>query len=354
MTQPIPVDNPEQALAFCRQLKELLGADRGISDSEILPSTGQEPELSVVVPIYNEDENVSCLTEQLHKILPPVTESFEIIFVDDGSDPPCAALLREMAEKNERVVVVELSRNFGHQVAVSAGIDFARGDTVAVMDGDLQDPPEVLLGMLALLREGNDVVYAVRRNRKEPWLKKVAYSAFYRLLDRMTAISVPLDAGDFCIMSRRVVDTIKSMPERTRFVRGIRSWVGFKQVGYKYDRASRHAGRSKYTFWRLLFLAVNGVVSLSETPLRIAMILGFSISSLSILVGCYYFIKKMLVGLSPPGFATLITAILFLAGVQLITVGVVGEYVGRIFDEVKQRPLYVIRSIIGRHGGKSG
>jgi len=330
----------------------MLGTQVGPPDSP--DSAGQTPELSVVVPIYNEDENVSCLTEQLHKVLLPVTDSFEIVFVDDGSDPPCTSLLRETAEKNESIVVVELSRNFGHQVAVSAGIDFARGDAVAVMDGDLQDPPEVVAEMFARLREGNDVVYAVRLNRKEHWLKKLAYSAFYRLLDRMTEISVPLDAGDFCVMSRRVVETLRSMPERTRFVRGIRSWVGFKQVGYEYDRASRYAGRSKYTFWRLFFLAVNGVVSLSETPLRIAMILGFSISSVSILIGIYYFIKKMLIGLSPPGFATLITAILFLAGVQLITIGVVGEYVGRIFDEVKQRPLYVVRSVTGRESNKSG
>lgn len=351
MATHIPTDNPEQALLFCRRLKSWIETDGGALDDEGLHDAGAKPEVSVVVPIYNEGESMTRLVALLHEELEPVTESFEIVFVNDGSEPPCTALLREMAEKNERVVLVELSRNFGHQVAVSAGIDFAQGDAVAVMDGDLQDPPEVLPGMLARLREGNDVVYAVRRNRKEHWFKRAAYSAFYRVLARVTDVRVPLDAGDFCIMSRRVVDTLKLMPERTRFVRGLRSWVGFKQVGYEYDRASRYAGRSKYTFWRLFFLAVDGVVSLSQTPLRMAMISGFSISSISILVGFYYFTKKLLVGLNPPGFATLITAILFLAGVQLITVGVVGEYVGRIFDEVKQRPLYVVRSTTARKRG---
>ena len=245
------------------------------------------------------------------------------------------------------VTVVELARNFGHQVAVSAGLDYARGQATIVIDGDLQDPPEVLPEFIAKWREGYDVVYAIREQRKEGWWKRAAYTTFYRLLRRVTNIEIPLDAGDFCIMDRRVVDLLVSMPERNRFVRGIRSWLGFRQIGLAYERHARNAGQPKYTFSRLLGLAFDGLISFSYTPLRLASLSGLGISLLSFLFAAFYTIKKITVGLYPPGFATIVVAIFFLTGIQLITIGVIGEYIGRIFDEVKQRPLYVVRRVSG-------
>jgi polyisoprenyl-phosphate glycosyltransferase len=242
-------------------------------------------------------------------------------------------------------LVVELARNFGHQVAITAGLDHAQGKAVIVMDGDLQDPPEALPQFIAKWRQRYDVVYGIRERRKENWLKRIAYAGFYRLLRRVSNIEIPLDSGDFCIMDRRVVDLLISMPERNRFIRGIRSWVGLNQVGLPIERHARIAGKPKYTFRHLMILALDGLVSFSYLPLRIITILGFSISLLSIFAAIFYAAKRLMTGLGPPGFATLVVAVFFLAGVQLITMGVIGEYVGRIFEEVKQRPLYIVRKI---------
>jgi dolichol-phosphate mannosyltransferase len=211
------------------------------------------------------------------------------------------------------------------------------------MDADLQDPPEVLPQFLTKWREGHDVVYAIREHRKEGWLKRTSYTAFYRLLRYVAHIEIPLDAGDFCIMDRGVVELLKSMPERNRFVRGIRSWVGLKQVGLPFERHARHAGTSKYTVGRLMLLALDGLISFSYVPLRLISALGFSVSLLSLILAVFFFVKKLVYGLSPPGYASLIVSIFFLAGIQLITLGVIGEYVGRIFEEAKRRPMYVLR-----------
>jgi dolichol-phosphate mannosyltransferase len=274
--------------------------------------------------------------------------AYELVFVDDGSTDGSAQRLAELAEEDGHVRVVQLARSFGHQAAVSAGLDYAVGRGVIVMDADLQDPPEVLPQYIKEWRAGYEVVYAVRENRKEGWLQDKAYRLFYRLLRRVADIDIPLDAGDFCIMDRRVVDLLCAMPERTRFVRGIRSWIGFRQKGLPYERQARGAGKSKYTFRRLVLLAMNGFVSFSHTPLRAASVLGLLISAVAFFLALFYTVKKIVVGLHPPGFATLITAILFMAGVNLITLGVMGEYVGRIFDEVKRRPLYVVGRVLGR------
>src|SRR5262249_20331272 len=292
-----------------------------------------------------EQENLRALHARLSSVLKQTGLSYEIIFVDDGSRDGSLDLLRDLAAADPCVLVVELARNFGHQVAISAGLDHARGNGVIVMDSDLQDPPEALPQFIATWREGHDVVYAIRAQRKEHWLKRMAYSAFYRLLQRVANIDIPLDAGDFCIMDRRVVDLLIGMPERNRFIRGIRSWVGLKQVGFPIERHARIAGKPKYTFRRLMLLALDGLVSFSYLPLRIITISGFGISLLSILTAVFYAVKRLMTGLGPPGFATVVVAVFFLAGVQLITMGVIGEYVGRIFEEVKQRPLYVVRKI---------
>ena len=271
--------------------------------------------------------------------------NFEIVFVDDGSSDESVRKLNELGAADKRVVVIELARNFGHQVAITAGLDFARGRAIAVMDADLQDPPEVLPKFIAKWREGHDVVYAIREHRKEGWLKRTSYKVFYRLLRRVSNIEIPLDAGDFCVMDRRVVDLLKNMPERNRFVRGIRSWVGFSQVGLPFERHARHAGTSKYTFGRLMLLALDGLISFSYVPLRVITPLGLSVSFLSLFLAVFFFVKKLLYGLSPPGYASVIVSIFFLAGIQLITLGVIGEYVGRIFEEAKRRPMYVLRRV---------
>ncbi|HWQ12456.1 MAG TPA: glycosyltransferase family 2 protein [Roseiflexaceae bacterium] len=348
----IPTDDPEAALRFCRQLARLLAG--GVAEAPGVDGTrGDErarPTLSVVIPVYDEEENLPALYGRLTAALDGVGLSYEIIFVDDGSRDGSLALLHGLAGRDARVVVVELARNFGHQVAISAGLDHAQGEGVIVMDADLQDPPEVLPRFIAAWRAGHDVVYAVREGRKEGALLRLAYAAFYRLLRRVAQIDIPLDAGDFCIMDRRVVELLSGMPERNRFVRGIRSWVGLSQVGLPYEREGRYAGRPKYTVSRLVYLALDGLVSFSFLPLRVITALGFAVSLMSILLAAFYAIQKLTVGLNPPGFATLTVAIFFLSGIQLITIGVIGEYVGRIFEEVKQRPLYVLRRVIGRSG----
>lgn len=260
----IPTEDPRAALQFCQSLARMLyvssnpainnGRQRqifgGINAASSTPE--RQPELSVVIPVFNEEENITVLYSRLTAALEDTHTDYEIIFVDDGSSDDSLNQLQNLSAKDKRVLVVELARNFGHQVAISAGLDFARGQAVAVMDADLQDPPEVLPEFLTKWREGHDVVYGVRERRKEQWLKRAAYAGFYRLLRRIASIEIPLDSGDFCIMDRRVVDLIISMPERNRFVRGIRSWVGLNQIGLRVERQARSAGNPKYTVGRLL------------------------------------------------------------------------------------------------------
>jgi polyisoprenyl-phosphate glycosyltransferase len=342
----IPTDDPVAALAFCRQLAGLVGT---VPDTHTPPTTLPAPEISVVVPVFNEQENLPTLFERLTNVLHAANLQYELVFVDDGSADASSELLRQYAEYDLRVVTIELARNFGHQVAISAGLDHARGAAVIVMDADLQDPPEVLPQFIAKWREGHDVVYAIREERKEGPFKRMLYAGFYRLLQRVAQIDIPLDAGDFCIMDRRVVTILNGMPERSRFVRGIRSWVGLRQVGLPYARQVRYAGRPKYTFSRLIYLALDGLVSFSFLPLRVITVLGFVVSALSIMLAIFYAIQKITIGLTPPGFATLTVALFFLSGIQLVTIGVIGEYVGRIFEEVKRRPLYIVSQVIS-HG----
>ncbi len=348
----IPTNDPRLALEFCTRLSHFLAGNfpEGQEGVDGAQSARIElrPTLSVVLPIYNEKENISALYSRLVQTLDQVEPNFELVFVDDGSRDESCAILNGLAAQDARVTVVELARNFGHQVAVSAGMDYARGDGVILMDADLQDPPEVLPQFIARWKEGHDVVYAIREHRKENWAKRAGYALFYRILQRVANISIPLDSGDFCIMDRRVVDLLVGMPERNRFVRGIRSWVGLDQVGLAYERHARHGGRPKYTFSRLVYLALDGLVSFSFVPLRMIAVVGFGVSLVSLILAVIYFVQKLTIGLYPAGFATTIVAILFLAGVQLITIGVIGEYVGRIFDEVKRRPLYVARRIVRR------
>ncbi len=349
----IPTEDAEAALRFCRALARQIESPLGETEQKNLavgqlagsPALSSTPEFSVVVPIYNEVENIPVLYDRLVGVLENVGNSFEIVFVDDGSRDESVKKLQELAAADERVIVLELARNFGHQVAITAGLDFTRGKAIALMDADLQDPPEVLPEFIAKWREGYDVVYAIRERRKENWLKRTSYAAFYRVLRRVSNIEIPLDAGDFCVMDRRVVDLLKEMPERSRFVRGIRSWVGFNQVGIPFERHARAAGTSKYTVGRLMLLALDGLISFSYVPLRIITALGLSVSLASLILAVFFFVKKLIYGLNPPGYASIIVSIFFLAGIQLVTLGVIGEYVGRIFEEAKRRPMYVLRRV---------
>lgn len=354
-----PVDDPQAALEFCRTLAtamEWTSSAEGHRQQSaliaaILGPRGESlppPMLSLVIPVFNEEENLSTLHARITKTLTEQGLDYEIVFVDDGSADRSPEMLRRLEAEDRRVVVVEFARNFGHQVAISAGLEHSRGRVVCIMDADLQDPPEVLHKFLAKWQEGWEVVYAIRTERKEWWGKRLAYAGFYRLLQRVANIEIPLDAGDFCIMDRKVVDLLVRMPERNRFVRGIRSWVGFRQVGVPYERQARHAGSPKYTFRKLLYLALDGLISFSHMPLRIITILGLIVSALSFMVAMFYVIKKITLGIDAPGFTTLVVSIFFLAGIQLMTIGVIGEYIGRISDEVKHRPLYVARRVTRR------
>lgn len=348
----IPTSDPLAALHFCQSLAHVLSHTNGATVAglhqplEEMLLSPLPPDISVVLPVYNEEENLPELYQRLTTVLDATGLQYELVFVDDGSHDSSLAQLEALSAQDQRVVAVELARNFGHQIAISAGLAQSRGRGVIVMDSDLQDPPEALPQFIHRWQEGYDVVYAIRTQRKEGWLKQMSYKLFYRLLQRAAHIEIPLDSGDFCIMDRRVVDMLTAMPERNRFVRGIRSWVGLRQTGLAYERHARHAGQPKYTLTRLIRLALDGIISFSYMPLKFIMMVGLAISLLSIFIAIFYTIKKLTVGLSPPGFATLTVAIFFLSGIQLITLGVMGEYVGRIFEEVKQRPLYVVRRVV--------
>lgn len=309
--------------------------------------------ISIVIPLFNEEENVTQLHDRLTNCSSLWKEDYEIIFVDDGSYDGTLDMLQEICTRDKHIKTIKLSRNFGHQAAISAGIRYAKGDAVVIMDGDLQDPPEELPRFLDKWREGYHVVFAIRQKRKEPFVKKLAYSTFYRLLRTISDINIPLDSGDFCVMDKKVVKVLNNeMVEHSRFVRGLRAYAGFKQIGVKYERSERAAGEVKYTFRKLLKLALDGLLDFSTFPLRIATYLGFLIAFPSFIVGLFFIIHRLfdfkILGYSPsdtPGLASLAVGVFFLGGVIMVILGVIGEYIGRIYFEVKKRPFYIIDEI---------
>jgi len=313
------------------------------------------PTISVILPVYNERETLPELKSRLTPILEgAVGGSFEVLFVDDGSRDGSDLIIDGFHDRDPRFKAVHFSRNFGHQAALQAGLDAASGDAVALMDADLQDPPELLERFIELWRQGYDVVYAVRRKRKEGFLKRAAYAVFYRTMKAISEIDVPLDAGDFCLMDRRVVDTLISLRERNRFLRGLRSWVGFRQIGVEYERDARHAGDPKYTLRKLVGLALSGYIGFSSAPLRLATWLGLASAMTGFLVALWAIYTKLAGIYSPRGWASTIAIIMFIGGAQLLMLGVIGEYLSRVYDEVRRRPLYVVRSRLGveeRAGG---
>ena len=306
------------------------------------------PMISVILPVYNERENLFALWARLLPVLEGEADGdFEIVFVDDGSDDGSAQILDSFHVHDQRVKAVHLSRNFGHQAALQAGLDEATGQAVVLMDADLQDPPEVLHFFIEKWHEGYEVVYAVRQRRKENFLKRVAYVVFYRTLKAIANIDVPLQSGDFCLMDRRVVDTLVSLRERNRFLRGLRSWVGFRQVSIEYERDARLAGVPKYTVRKLINLALSGYIGFSAMPLRAATWLGFLSAGIGFAIALWVLATKLMNIPSPRGWASTLAVILFVGGIQLVMLGIVGEYLSRVYDEVRQRPLYVVRSRVG-------
>ncbi len=308
-----------------------------------------QPECSIVIPVYNEQENLPEIHRRIAALLDQLSPNSEVIFVDDGSRDCSLEMMRAIHAQDARFRYVSLARNFGHQIAVTAGLYYTTGQAVIVMDADLQDPPEVIAALLQKWREGYQIVYARRvRRKQERWLKRVLAYWFYRVIRVLAEVDIPPDTGDFCLMDRRVVDVLNAMPERNRYLRGLRAWVGFRQTDVAYDREPRFAGEVKYTFRKSFALAVNGIVSLSRAPLRLATYFGLSAAGLAMLMVVLviywriYYPSATLVG-----YAIITAAIFFFGAVQLICLGILGEYIGRIYEEVKGRPLFTVQEVSG-------
>lgn len=301
------------------------------------------PHVSIVVPLFNEEKIFSLLVRRLNSLIVLAPISIEVVLVDDGSRDRTAVKMRELALENKHYHCIFLARNFGHQIALTAGLQNAKGtEAVFIIDGDLQDPPELLMRFYSQLKKGYDVVYAIRKKRKEAFHKRLAYKIFYKILKKISSIDIPPDSGDFSLLSRKVVDVINKMPEESRFLRGMRSWVGFKQIGLEYERDSRAAGESKYSFKALINLAYNGIFNFSEYPIRFITRTG----SLTIFFVFIYFLfalfKKVLYDVVPEGFTSIVLIIILMGGIQFIALGIIGEYVLRIFLQVKKRPLFIV------------
>lgn len=306
------------------------------------------PTLSVVAPVYNEEAILPELYRRLVAVLDGAGLDWELVLVNDGSRDRSPEIMRELHAADPRVKVVDFARNFGHQVAITAGADYAQGDAVVIIDADLQDPPEVILDLLAKWREGYEVVYAVRAERKgETWFKEFTAKAFYRIIYKITDINIPMDTGDFRLMDRKVVEALRTMREKHRFMRGMSVWVGFKQVGVEYVRAERYAGETKYPLKKMLRFALDGITSFSYFPLQVATYFGFIAAAVAVLGIILTVILRLTGSHAFYGQATTLVAVLFLGGVQLISLGIIGEYLGRIYDEVKGRPLYIVREALG-------
>jgi len=305
------------------------------------------PKYSVVVPIYNEEETIPELYNRLDQAMSSLSENYEIIFVNDGSKDNSINIIKEYASKNKSIKALDFSRNFGAQPAYSAGIEYATGDAVIVIDGDLQDPPELIPKLVEKWKEGYDVVYAVKARRKENPIKKIALAIFYNILASISSVPMPTDAGGFSIMSRRVVDAFKKMPEKNRLVSGIRAWIGFKQTGLVIARDSRYKGESRQTIAKLFNMAIDGFFSFSIIPIRLATIIGVIIIGLAGLSIVILICIRLFTNILVVGWTSLIVTIVLFGGLQLIFIGILGEYIYRIFDEVKNRPLYLIREKIG-------
>jgi glycosyltransferase involved in cell wall biosynthesis len=309
----------------------------------------EKPRYSIIAPCFNEEGVLHELHRRIQEVMDQTGESWELVLINDGSRDRTAEIMRELHAADPRIKVVDFARNFGHQIAVTAGLDYALGDAVVIIDADLQDPPEVILEMIDCWKEGYEVVYAVRTERKgETWFKEFTAKLFYRIIYRITDVDIPLDTGDFRLMDRKVVEAMKQMREKHRFIRGMTSWVGFRQTGVEYVREERYAGETHYPFRKMFKFALDAITSFSYAPLQLATYLGFIIAGVSAIAALLVVFARLFMGATPfYGQATTLVAVLFLGGVQLITLGIIGEYLGRISDEVKDRPLYVVTESLG-------
>lgn len=303
--------------------------------------TGPSPRISVVVPVYNEEENLPVLHARLAAVL-PAHGPYEIVFVDDGSRDRSVAVVLDLQQQDQAVRLLRFSRNFGHQAAITAGIAAARGEAVILMDCDLQDPPELLPELVQRWQDGYEVVYAVRQHRDEGLFKRSTAAAFYRLLRAVSSVDIPVDAGDFCLLDRKVVDVIADLPEKNRYLRGLRSWAGFRQIAVPYDRPARHAGEAKYTTRKMAKLAVDGIMSFTSLPLKLASYMGLLTAAVGIVYLSMAVFARLTTGALPNGWTSLVAIILILGGAQLIVTGFLGAYIARIYDETKGRPMYVV------------
>lgn len=310
------------------------------------------PRVSVAIPLFDEEEGLPELLRRVTAVLDALPGGgHELVLVDDGSADRTMEILERAAGEDPRIVAVSLSRNFGHQAALTAALEFVTGDVIVLMDGDLQDAPELIPAMLERMREGYDVVYARRDRRQEAWWLRVAYFAYYRILSAVSNVQLPLDAGDFAAISSRALRAIRSAPERHRYLRGLRAWAGFRQIGLPVERAARYTGRSKYSLRKLLRLAGDGIFSFSIVPLRMAAALGAVTVLLTTLFALFALYARLFLDRSPQGFTALILVMTFVSGVNLLFLGIIGEYVGRVYEEVKGRPLYVVRRVVGGRDG---
>ena len=313
------------------------------------------PTLTLVLPIYNEEAVIPELDRRLRAFLSTLEVTWEVVFVDDGSKDRSRELLRAMVRSEPRYRVFSFSRNFGHQAAITAGVDYARGDAVVVMDADLQDPPEVVSEMLSLWKQGYDVVYGVRRaRRRESFFKRATAAGFYRLLRSIVGVSIPVDTGDFRLMSRRVVLTLRSLREASRFVRGMVAWIGFKQTAVHYERDGRFAGETHYPMRKMIRFAIDGITSFSSVPLRIATVLGLLAGGVGLVVAGWAVYVRLFNKAAVPGWATIMIAVTLAGSAQLLIMGIIGEYIGRIYEEVKRRPLYVLEERLDAFAGDDG
>jgi len=313
-----------------------------------MPPDSGNVEISVVVPLYNEELNIDSLFKRLLSELSRLDMSYEIVCVNDGSKDNTIDCLIEHHDQNPRIKVVNLSRNYGKEIALSAGLDYANGNAVIPIDADLQDPPELIGELVEKWREGYDVVYATRRSRQgESWVKRFTANVFYRTIDGLSQVPIPRNTGDFRLLDRRVVEALKRMPERNRFMKGLFAWVGFKQTSVIYDRPSRYKGETKWNYWKLWNFAIDGITSFSFLPLKVWSYVGLLVSIPSLFYAGFLLIRTLVFGRDLPGYASIMVAVLFLGGVQLVSLGVLGEYLGRVYEEVKGRPLYLVRESYG-------
>lgn len=307
------------------------------------------PKYSFIVPIYNEEETIEEMYRRISQVMNQMDGTVELCLVNDGSRDRSLKMMRELHQKDPRIVYLSLARNFGHQIAVTAGLNFVRGQVVVILDADLQDPPELIPEMVELWRQGYHIVYAQRsKRRQEGWFKRFTAYAFYRILKQLADVDIPTDTGDFCLLDRQVVDVLNAMPERNRYIRGLRSWVGFNQTSVRFERDPRFAGDVKYTFRKSFALAINGIVSFSKVPLRLSTYLGLLAAIVSLLMCLLVLYWRIFTPNSPlTGITIILIAIFFLGAVQLVSMGILGEYIGRIYEEVKQRPLYTVSEVGG-------